>query len=90
MRYMIIETFEPENLNSVYERVRDEGRLMPDGLSYVESWVTDDLRRCFQIVDCDDESLIDEWIYNWDDLVEFEVIPIMSSSEASSRVLNDT
>jgi hypothetical protein len=67
-------------------RFRASGRLAPDGLAYVDSWVTEDLRRCYQIMECDNPQLLQQWIRAWDDLIEFEVRPIISSAEAVTRV----
>ena len=84
--YMIIENFRDGAAVPVYRRFRDEGRLAPDGLRYVASWVTEDLRRCFQIMESDDPSLLAEWMARWEDLVEFEVIPVVTSAEAAASI----
>lgn len=82
MTYMIIETFRNGDAVPVYRRFRDQGRLMPDGLEYVASWVTEDFGTCYQVMRCADRSLLDEWMANWRDVMEFEVLPVMSSAEA--------
>jgi hypothetical protein len=84
MQYMIVETFKrgPE---PVYERFRARGRLGPDGLKYVGSWVSVTGDRCYQLMECDDRALLDQWIAAWSDLVGFEVIPVTSSAEAAAR-----
>jgi len=87
MLFMIVEHFRDGNARPVYERFRARGRLAPDGLRYVSSWVTDDLRHCYQVMECDDRAPLDAWIANWADLVDFEVIPVVTSAEASARVL---
>jgi hypothetical protein len=86
MLYVVIEKFRGGNPLPVYRRFRDQGRLAPEGLRYVASWVTEDLRRCYQIMECEDRSLLDEWISRWDDLVEFEVIPALTSADAAALV----
>jgi hypothetical protein len=86
MLYMVIETFRGGDPVPVYRRFRNQGRLMPDGIEYRGSWVTDDLRRCFQVMECDHRGLLDEWIDNWSDITEFEVIPVIVSAEAAARV----
>lgn len=86
MLYMIVETFRGGDAVPVYRRFRDRGRLAPDGLHYVSSWVTADLRRCYQVMECDDPTLIDAWTAQWNDIVDFEVIPVMTSAEASSLI----
>ena len=86
MLYMIIEHFRDGNAVPVYRRFREQGRLAPDGLHYVSSWVTEDLRRCYQVMECDDRARLDDWIAAWSDIVDFEVISVISSAEAAARV----
>ena len=86
MLFLVIETFRNADPLPVYRRFSDHGRLAPDGLRYIGSWVTDDLTRCFQIMECADRTLLDEWIANWQDIVEFEVLPVLSSADAQARV----
>ena len=85
MLYMIIEHFRNGDAAPVYARFRARGRMAPDGLGYVASWVTPDLTRCYQVMECDDSSLLDTWMAAWADLVEFEVQPVISSAEAAAR-----
>jgi Domain of unknown function (DUF3303) len=82
MLYMVVEHFRGGDPLPVYRRFRDHGRLAPDGLRYVASWVGDDLGRCFQVMECDDRALLDQWMARWSDLVDFEVVPVMTSEEA--------
>lgn len=86
MLYMIVEHFRDGNAAPVYRRFRNEGRLAPEGLKYVGSWVGDDFRRCFQLMECDDVQLLARWMANWADLVEFEVIPVVASAEAAATM----
>ena len=86
MLYMIIERFRNGDAVPVYRRFRDEGRLAPDGLRYIASWVTLDMTRCYPVMECDDASLIARWIERWSDLVEFEVIPVLTSAETSAAI----
>jgi len=86
---MIVERFRNGDPTPVYRRFREQGRLAPDGLKYVSSWVTTDLATCFQVMECDDRKLIDALIARWSDLTEFEVIPVMTSAEAAARVAGD-
>ena len=85
MLYMIIEHYKagPE---PVYRRFRERGRMAPDGLRYVTSWVTTDLARCYQVMECDDRALLEQWMNHWSDIVEFEVIAVVTSSEAAAAV----
>jgi hypothetical protein len=84
--YMIIEHFRNRNPIPVYRRFRDHGRLAPEGLEYVSSWVDEELERCFQLMETDDRKLLDEWIANWSDIVEFEIFPVISSKEAAEKI----
>ena len=86
MLYMIIEDFKGDPA-AVYRRFRERGRLAPDGLHYVSSWVMSDLQRCYQVMSCDDRRLLDQWMAQWQDLVAFEVVPVIPSAEASAAVL---
>jgi hypothetical protein len=83
--YMVIEKFRNGDALPVYRRFRDRGRMMPEGLEYVSSWVSDSLDRCFQLMLTDDRTLLDRWMANWTDLVDFEVHPVISSNQASER-----
>jgi hypothetical protein len=82
---MVVERF-TRGAGPVYERAAEQGRLLPDGLIYVDSWVDERLDRCFQLMETDDPRLFDEWIARWSDLAEFEVVPVITSGEASERV----
>jgi hypothetical protein len=83
MLFMVVERFREGHVHDVYRRFRDRGRLAPEGLAYVSSWVDLEFRRCFQVMEADDESLVHEWIARWEDLVEFEVVPVRTSAEAA-------
>lgn len=87
MLYMVVEHFKNGDAAPVYRRFRDEGRLAPEGLSYVSSWVDEKLQLCFQLVETDDRSLLDSWIANWSDIVDFEVHAVMTSKDAAEKVL---
>ena len=84
MLYMIVESFAGGDARPVYRRFRDRGRLAPVGLTYVSSWVTDDVTRCYQVMECDDRALLDQWIANWSDIVHFEVIPVRTSADTAA------
>ncbi len=86
MLYMIIERFKNGDPLPVYRRFREHGRLAPEALTYVSSWVTSDLTRCYQVMECDDRRHVDEWIARWADLVDFEVVPVIPSAQAAARV----
>jgi hypothetical protein len=84
--YMIVEHFKNSDPRPIYQRFRERGRLAPEGLNYVSSWVDEKLERCFQLMETDDVTRLNEWIANWSDIVEFEVYPVISSKEAAERV----
>ncbi len=86
MVYMIVESFKHRDAVPVYRRFRERGRLAPDGLRYISSWVTSDMTTCYQVMECDDRRLLDEWIAQWRDLIDFEIIPVITSAEAVERV----
>lgn len=86
MFYMVIERFRGGDPGPVYARFRAHGRLAPVGLTYVSSWVTDDLTTCYQVMECSQRALLDEWVRAWEDLVNFEVVPVISSADATARV----
>ena len=86
MLFMVIESFRGQDAKSVYRRFRDKGRLMPEGIEFVGSWVTADLSRCFQIMECDDITLLQRWAAEWSDLVQFEILPIVSGKDTASAL----
>lgn len=82
MLFMIIERFKNGNAKAVYERFLKEGRRMPDGLIFKDSWVEANFTRCFQLMECDDVGLLQQWVLHWQDLVEFEIVPVNESAKA--------
>lgn len=86
MLFMVIEKFRPGVAPEVYRRFRDRGRMAPAELRYISSWVDLDFRRCFQVMEADSETLMKEWTDNWDDLVEFEIIPVRTSEQAAAAI----
>jgi hypothetical protein len=86
MLFMVIERFRNRDAKAVYRRFRDEGRMMPDGLSYVGSWIEANFGRCFQLMECDDARKLQEWIIRWGDLIEFEVVPVVPSEQTRELV----
>jgi hypothetical protein len=83
MLYMVIEHFREGAAPEIYRRFREKGRMAPEGLRYVSSWVDLDYRRCFQVMETDDASLFEAWTRNWDDLGDFEIVPVRPSAEAA-------
>jgi hypothetical protein len=88
MVYMIIERFHADKIRSLYERFAEKGRLMPDGVNYINSWITEDISTCYQVMESISEEKIHEWISHWNDLCDFEVIPVISSTEAKAKVFS--
>jgi hypothetical protein len=85
MRYLVIERY-VRGAGAVYARAAERGRLLPAGLVYLDSWIdADGLDRCFQLMETDQPGLFAEWTASWDDLVEFEIVPVISSAEAAER-----
>ena len=84
MLFMVIERFKNRDAAPVYKRFEEHGRMMPDGLKYIDSWVENNFDRCFQLMEADDPALFQDWIDNWKDLVDFEVVPVASSAEAKN------
>jgi hypothetical protein len=82
---MVVEKF-TQGPEPIYARLAQRGRMMPDGLTYIDSWIDEtDRSRCFQLMETDDLALFDEWTSNWDDLMEFEIVPVIGSAEAAAR-----
>jgi len=86
MLFMVVEHFKNNDALPVYRRFRDSGRLAPEGVQYISSWVDEKLERCFQIMEAGERALLDRWIENWRDIVDFDVFPVLSSKEAAERV----
>jgi hypothetical protein len=84
--YMIVERFKNSDPIPVYRRFRDRGRLAPDGLQYISSWVDEKFERCFQIMETADRHLLYQWIANWSDIVDFDIFPVVSSKEAVESI----
>ncbi len=79
MLFMVIERFKDRNPVPIYQRLRESGRSLPEGLRYIDSWVEANFARCFQLMECDDARLLQEWVLAWVDLVEFEIVPVSPS-----------
>jgi hypothetical protein len=86
MHYMIVEKFRAGKLKDVYQRFAERGRMMPEGLRYVNSWITEDLSTCYQVMETDNFQTLEQWMECWNDLVDFEVAPVISSQEAKEKV----
>ena len=86
MKYMVIEHFRNRDPLPVYRRFRDRGRMAPEGLQYLSSWVDERFERCFQLMEAVDRTLLDQWIANWSDVVDFEIFAVVASAEAAESI----
>ncbi len=86
MLFMVIESFRNQDAKSVYRRFRDKGRMTPEGLTFVSSWVAADLGRCFQVMECAEVTLLQSWAAEWSDLVEFEIVPVAPGKETAEAL----
>ena len=86
MLFMVVEQFKNHSAKQVYRRVQNKGRMLPDGLHYVDSWIATDFNRCFQLMETEDPAHFKKWIERWQDLVEFEVIEVVSSEDATKAI----
>lgn len=84
--FMVVEHFKNNDALPVYQRFRDRGRMTPQGLAYVSSWVDQKLERCYQLMETEDPALLDQWIANWSDIADFEVYPVLTSQEAAEKI----
>ena len=88
MLYMVIEHFKEDAVPEIYRRFSEKGRMMPDGLSYISSWIDTELKVCYQLMETEDAALFSRWTENWDDLMEFKVVPVRTSAETKAIVEN--
>ena len=88
MLFLVIEHFKNQDARTVYERFQENGRMMPEGLRYVDSWVEANFNRCFQLMECDDPLLFQQWIIEWRDLMEFEIVPVVASAKTKEAIGN--
>jgi hypothetical protein len=89
MMFMVVETFRNQDAKSIYRRLDEKGRMMPDGLKFVSSWVTADLGRCFQLMEADDITLLQRWIIGWSDLMAFEIVPVVPGKDTAKALSGD-
>jgi hypothetical protein len=86
MLFMVIETFRDPDAKAVYRRFRDKGRMMPEGLKFVGSWVTADLGRCLQLMETDDVARLQSWVAEWSDLAAFEIVPVAPGKDTAEAL----
>jgi hypothetical protein len=86
MLFMVIERFKNADGLAAYRRLRDQGRMMPEGLNYIDSWIEPSFNRCFQLMECSDPRLFQQWVLHWQDLFEFEIVPVVPSKDTRENV----
>ena len=86
MLFMVIEQFRDQDAKAVYRRLRDKGRMMPEGVAFVNSLVSADLGRCFQVMECGDVTLLQRWVAQWSDLIDFEIVPVVPGKETAAAL----
>ena len=89
VQFMVIETFRNQDATTVYRRFREKGRMMPDGLTFIESFVTADLSRCFQVMECEDVTLLQKWVAQWSDLIGFEILPVTAGKSTGVALMGE-
>lgn len=90
MQYMIIEKFHPGKLKEMYQRFDEKGRMLPKGVIYINSWIDENITTCYQVMESDSMEKLHKWTENWKDIVDFEIIPVISSDQARRKVLSFT
>ena len=88
MVYMVIEHFRAEKLKELYQRYEAKGRMLPEGVHYVNSWIDENVNTCYQVMESESKQKLLEWVNHWSDLADFEIIPVISSAEAKQRAMS--
>lgn len=88
MLYMIIEKFQEGKVKALYNRFAEKGRMMPDRVQYINSWINEEVTVCYQVMESESIEGIQEWIANWNDIVDFEIIPVITSAQAKEKVFS--
>jgi hypothetical protein len=86
MLFMVIERFKNRDARAVYRCFQEKGRMAPEGLQYVGSWIEANFDRCFQLMECDDPRLLQQWVVQWQELIEFEFVPVVPSKETAQTI----
>ncbi|MDK9698651.1 MAG: DUF3303 domain-containing protein [bacterium] len=86
MLFMIIEHYKPNSTQAIYDRFAANGRMLPAGVIYIDSWVLPDGSRCYQLMEAEHVGQLDEWASHWNDLVDFEYYPVVSSKEMAEKM----
>jgi hypothetical protein len=88
MQFMVVEQFRNQDARAIYRRLRERGRMMPEGLRFVSSHVAADFSRCFQLMECDDITLLQQWVAQWSDLMSFEIVPVVPGKDTAAALDN--
>lgn len=88
MQYMIIEKYHTGKVKAVYQRFAEKGRMLPAGVQYINSWINEDVTICYQLMEAEAPEQLQQWINNWNDLVDFEIIPVISSAGAKEKIMS--
>lgn len=86
MHYMIIERFHPGKVKALYQRFAEKGRMLPEGVQYINSWINEAVTVCYQVMETESPDKLQEWIRLWNDLADFEVVPVISSAQAKEKI----
>ena len=89
MHYMIIEKFKPGKVKEIYRRFQEKGRRLPEGVNYINSWINESVTLCYQLMESETPARLQEWMDQWKDLVDFEVVPVISSEEARRKIFSN-
>jgi Domain of unknown function (DUF3303) len=87
-KYIVIEKFRPGKARILYERFREKGRMLPDGVTYIDSWIDEPVTVCYQLMEAESPELLEQWTAQWKDLAEFDLIPVISSQAASEKIFS--
>jgi len=86
MLFMVVEKFRNQDARTIYRRLREKGRMMPEGLTFVSSFVSADVSRCFQLMECDDVTKFQRWVAEWSDLMECEIVPVVAGKDTAAAL----
>jgi uncharacterized protein (UPF0332 family) len=89
MQYMIIEKFHPGKVKTMYQRFDEKGRMLPEGVKYINSWINESITTCYQVMESETPEKLQQWINKWKDIVDFEIIPVIGSEEAKKKIFAD-
>lgn len=86
MQFMVVERLRNQDAKAIYRRLREQGRMMPEGLTFVSSFVAADFSRCFQLMECSDVALLQRWVAQWSDIMAFDIVPVVTGKETAAAL----